>query len=551
MASKSPSKCCGICSRRSRSTKAVKYCTDCEDGLCTECLDFHGHIKSFDTHHIIGIDVIEGTSFIVNKSCKVHPDMVLEYFCSHHDTMCCQSCMGSDHRSCDKVLPIRVSAKGVKSSTMYEEMVKDVTLLNSAVNELEDKKKRSIVRLKDSKKNVQQDGKNFKALLLKRIEEIEATFTSEIEANHKDLSHEANDNLEKICDHRNKIQNISEQFKSVSKYGSESQIFIMINNIKEELNCSANNFHKLLSSQKDATLSFKESNLLSVMKSFGSVDIKKASLDVKYKPCKDQQAQFHQQQRKLPSKFQLDCKFKVPGATIAGIGVTKDKRLFMCHRNGFDLFVMSEKGLQLATVQMGESQWGIAMEEDNNTAWVTLPDIKSIQTVDIATMQKGPLIKVPEQCYGIAIIDDQIAVGGFGKIYIINKTGDLKKTLDVGGTAVNSLSVGKKNQLYFVQADIGNSKLKYIGLDGTVASISAEDTHDVIGVLSDRIGNVYFLEFRASNIKLFSFEDKSMKTILTSKDGLNDPRGFAFSKDWSKLFVSNYTAGEILAFSCK
>ncbi|CAG2210974.1 unnamed protein product [Mytilus edulis] len=325
---------------------------------------------------------------------------------------------------------------------------------------------------------------------------------------------------------------------------------MLINNTKEELNCSANDFQKLLSSQKDVSLSFKESNLLAVLKLFGSVEIKEASIDIKYKPLKIQQAQSIQQQGKRPTQFQLDVKFTVPGANIVGICVTKDNRLFMCNNAGSSLFVMSDKGKPLATIQMKGRQWGIALEEDSNTAWVTLPDTQHVQTIDIVTMKKGRLIKVPHACYGIAIIDDQLAVGGDGKIYIISKSGDLQKTLDVENYSVHSISVGHKQNLYYAQADIGISKLKYIGLDGTVAIVSAEDTRSVIGVQSDRMGNVYFLEYQASSMKLFSIKDKSLKTILTTQDGLHKPYGFAFSRDLSKLFVSNYSAGELLVFLC-
>ncbi|CAC5422381.1 unnamed protein product [Mytilus coruscus] len=176
--------------------------------------------------------------------------MVLEYFCSDHDTLCCRSCMASAHRSCEKLLAIEVSAKGVKSSARYEEIVKHVTTLNSAVKELEDKKRQVLITLKDSKLTVKQDVNNFKARLQKRIQEIEAALMSEIDTIHTDLSNEANENLEKICDRRRKIQNIAEQFEFISKHGSESQTFMLIDNIKEELNCHDNEFQKLLLSHR-------------------------------------------------------------------------------------------------------------------------------------------------------------------------------------------------------------------------------------------------------------------------------------------------------------
>ncbi|CAC5361401.1 unnamed protein product [Mytilus coruscus] len=277
--------------------------------------------------------------------------------------------------------------------------------------------------------------------------------------------------------------------------------------------------------------------------------MKEASSDIKYQPFKGQQAQNLQQQRKIPTQLNLDAKFKLAGANIAGIGVTKDNRLFLCNQAGNNLYVMSDKGQQLATIQMDGKQWGIAMEE--NLAWITLQGINSIQTVDIVTMKKGQPIKLPENCYGIALVVDQIAVGGYGKIYIISKTGDLKKTLDVRESTVHSISVGLKHQLYYAQANRGKSTLKSVGLDGTFTSISAEDTYHVIDVETDRIGNAYLLEFNAAKFKLFSFEDKSIKTMLTTNDGLNKPYGFAFSKDFSKLFISNYNTSEILVFLCK
>ncbi|CAG2210980.1 unnamed protein product [Mytilus edulis] len=163
MASKSADTFCGICSRKVYPQK-LKYCTDCEDALCSECSDYHGNIKTFNTHHMIDIDVIEGKPLVVNKSCKVHPDMVLEYFAPI-----------MIQRAVDHVwlaLIARVKSyyqlkclQRSQSSAKYEEIEKELTSLNSAVNELEDKKRQSIVNLKDSKLAVQQDVRNIKERL--------------------------------------------------------------------------------------------------------------------------------------------------------------------------------------------------------------------------------------------------------------------------------------------------------------------------------------------------------------------------------------------------
>ncbi|CAC5423979.1 unnamed protein product [Mytilus coruscus] len=355
MASMSPNMYCGNCSRKSRSTKAVKYCTDCGDLLCTECLDVHGNIQACAFHHIIDINAVDGKVFNISKSCRIHSDMVLEYFCSDHDALCCRSCMASAHRSCDKLLPIEVAAKGIKSTTMYEEIVNDVKTLNSAVNELEEKKRKNISTLNDSKVIVQQDMKKLKEIFQKSIHDLETAVKFKVEKNHSILSEKAKVELQNICYRRQNVQNISEQFESASKHCSESQTFMLIHNIKEELNCQANHFQELGSSQKDVSLSFKESNLLSVVTSFGTVEIKEVALEVQNKPFKVLQAQNLQQQRKIPTQFKFNIKFEVRDARGVDIGVTKDNMLFLCN-TGSILYVMSDKGRQLATLQMDGRQ---------------------------------------------------------------------------------------------------------------------------------------------------------------------------------------------------
>lgn len=87
---------------------------------------------------------------------------------------------------------------------------------------------------------------------------------------------------------------------------------MLINKIKEELNCHINDFHEFLSSQKVTSLLYKESDLLSVMKSFGSVEIKEASFDIIFKPFKTQQAQFAETTEKASNK--IPTRYKIYGA---------------------------------------------------------------------------------------------------------------------------------------------------------------------------------------------------------------------------------------------
>ena len=87
----SSSQLCEPCSRATKSSMAVKYCSDCDESLCSDCFSVHGTFKAFISHHVIDSQVSTDISFELNKLCSDHKDMVLDFYCSDHDDICCKS----------------------------------------------------------------------------------------------------------------------------------------------------------------------------------------------------------------------------------------------------------------------------------------------------------------------------------------------------------------------------------------------------------------------------------------------------------------------------
>ena len=46
-------KLCEPCYRTSKYTFAVKYCSDCEEFLCSECAVYHSKFKAFLSHRVV------------------------------------------------------------------------------------------------------------------------------------------------------------------------------------------------------------------------------------------------------------------------------------------------------------------------------------------------------------------------------------------------------------------------------------------------------------------------------------------------------------------
>jgi hypothetical protein len=89
-------------------TPATKWCVDCEDALCINCVKAHRGSRVSMTHHVIGIEVIStlpGEVLTTQEKCSRHPDFIMNFFCNQHHVICCQNCMrlnsGMRKMTCD------------------------------------------------------------------------------------------------------------------------------------------------------------------------------------------------------------------------------------------------------------------------------------------------------------------------------------------------------------------------------------------------------------------------------------------------------------------
>jgi DNA-binding beta-propeller fold protein YncE len=210
--------------------------------------------------------------------------------------------------------------------------------------------------------------------------------------------------------------------------------------------------------------------------------------------------------------------------------------------------VLSDGGKQLKDIGLEGRPWGIIVVPDKEEASVTLPDENFIQIINTSTMRAEQKIKVPVNCFGITLIDNDIVLGNRGVIYIINRKGERLKTIKVGKGTMYSLYCGKDNTLYCCNAD--NHTFYGITQDGTMLfSFSSGDFRRPIGVAAAANGNLYVIAYQSNNLHCFTPNGKHKGVMLKKEDGLNTPRVIAFSKKSSKVIIVNRMEKSVLRFS--
>ena len=549
----SSSQLCEPCSKATKSSMAVKYCSDCDESLCSDCFSVHGTFKAFTSHHVIDSQVSADISFELNQFCSDHKDMVLDFYCSDHDDICCKSCIADEHRICGKIKPLDVAAKGVKSATMFEDFASEVKYLIDTASKVREQKEKSKVTWDSSTDSVKRGVEIFRSRILKHIDDMEEKLMLEVNTANSKIVAETQEEMKAVEQYMSDIQDISHKFDFVTKHGSEKQIFRLMKTLETGLSRNSEDLEKLISSLTLPQLVFKESNVLSMMETIGSVTIETSPSDMNYQPPKALQAQSKnraikpaiQNKFEFDSKIPLECMHKV---WINSIGVTRDDHLLLCNRWNTDVMVLSDDGKQLNDIGLGGKPWGIVVVPDKDEAIVTLPDMTFIQIINTSTMRAEQKIMVPVKCYGITLIDNDIVLGNRGEIYIINREGKRLKTIRVGEGIMYSLYCGKDKTLYCCDAD--TDKFYGIKQDGTILfSFTSDNFRGPICVVAAANDNVYVAACFSNNVHCFTPDGKHEGIMLKKDDGLNRPYVIAFSKKSSKVFIVNHMEKSVIRFS--
>ncbi|XP_045178515.2 uncharacterized protein LOC123538437 [Mercenaria mercenaria] len=93
---------CESCSRDDVTIPASKFCEDCGENICKDCIKYHKKNKLLSSHVLKDIVVTEKGKGPYLK-CKRHEMKRFKYICVQHDILCCSKCVIFYHRQCKDI----------------------------------------------------------------------------------------------------------------------------------------------------------------------------------------------------------------------------------------------------------------------------------------------------------------------------------------------------------------------------------------------------------------------------------------------------------------
>lgn len=93
---------CGPCESQHLTNVADLWCPNCDEGLCSKCMEYHKVSKSSRVHKTITIENLTTLpDFVrnIDHLCSSH-DNALELYCSVNEETCCADCVSFEHFEC-------------------------------------------------------------------------------------------------------------------------------------------------------------------------------------------------------------------------------------------------------------------------------------------------------------------------------------------------------------------------------------------------------------------------------------------------------------------
>jgi hypothetical protein len=546
---------CDPCSRVDESSSATRWCVDCEDALCINCVKAHKGNKASTNHHVIDIDVISTLPAEVLKTqtkCSKHPEGIMDFFCTHHQISCCGNCIPEEHRSCDKIMPLKKASENAKTSSLYHDITDGMKYVQLTLKKVVQNRQENKDRMKIEEKAIVRNISAFKASVIKKRNELETSALLELQTVSQNSIDQMVKEETEVNNSVSLIDKHLQQLDFLTKNGSNQHVFLLLHQLLPILSKEHAHLEEMIINHPDVSLVYEQpEHLLSDIKSLGTIRLQKTPCTVRFEPLKHLEAQEVSVQSKTLKSFTFGNRIDRTFDYITGMVVDKDDNLILADKSFLRMY--SQDGKYIKECRLGGDACDISYHKQSGRIVVALRS-NGIQFVDSFTAQKKIIVQNMTECTGVTWVDDNVYVSGYDAHY-----SSRIKMLDSHGRHINSISSSSSsiNYLHYRDNNIyytgwNNNEVYCIKRDGSnLLTFSSPHLGMTLGIDTDRPGNVYVAGWGSHNIVRLSPDGQNSDIVLKKEDGIKRPKTLCFSRDFKKLFVSNEDGKRVDVYNCE
>ena len=216
--SSSPS-LCGMCDNRHISKPSEVWCRECEEGLCTECTEYHSSGKLSRGHTTISIEEYQTLpSYVLEfkEHCNEHHEKYSLY-CKEHECPCCGICFLENHKDCKEVVVLENITKNVKTSTMFNEVEHLIKEVIENFGKIRQNRETNSSAVKEQKRIYENEIQELRTKINNHLDKLQDNLLTELSEAEKQITDETHELQVSLDEKHKKNERIRDKYSQHKK----------------------------------------------------------------------------------------------------------------------------------------------------------------------------------------------------------------------------------------------------------------------------------------------------------------------------------------------
>ena len=547
---------CSICEAQHTIENADNWCSECEEGLCSECLKHHNVSKYTKPHEVISIENYHKIPQFVSKivqHCTEH-DRRYHHYCPMHESLCCPLCISEDHNDCVGLLAIENIVKTAKSSAMLDSIDDTLKDISSITERVIRDRKENLKKITDQRRKIHNEIQEERKIINEHLDKIEEQVIGNLDAEEANIKSEIENLLEKLNKKAIIIEMLQSKLSAMKLYASDLQTFLGGRTILYEVEEEEMYVTTLLEDNcfEQINLCYRPEAKMAAINNieiFGSVCRETNPPAINIKRRKEKHAQImtitppvknvsiHDINLALLRKKKRLCR-KITGCTITPNG----KFIFADY---------GTKGLHILNEDWTSDNLDIKLPAISSAYDVTCIDDtmlaistgvgQQINILNIASKKIEKMINTPGRCYGITQNEGSLLfcefLRGISRVQLPDNSMSLLVKQKRLPTCTYVITSG--DNIYHTNNITNTVSCHKINGDKLWEFQDEAIIRFPCGVAVDIDLNVYVACRGNNSVVVISPDGKRCRTVLGKSDGIDKPNAIYFDKVKNNLVVCN------------
>ncbi|XP_060555811.1 uncharacterized protein LOC132716533 [Ruditapes philippinarum] len=541
---------CSMCKNRGKTTEGEKFCVDCHDYFCINCVQVHSQVPVCVSHKVLDISQVKpGTNKDLPRApterCDRHLHKYIDMYCHNHDDVGCSICMTIDHRSCKDIFYIPEFIQNKSYQVAPREIQTKLKALAKTLTVQADKLKQDKHRLLKRKEELLNDIRKLRQEINDQLDTLEKSSIDEIEYKSKHFEGKIEEGLKQLQALKAKVTSAYDKMESSSPNQAELFVYLTMGTNAENIakKCTEDITMKITADcielQPDRTLlqQLKQNNTIGTLKQKST---KTAGTLFHVTGGRPYCVQVKSDENKC--HISSSCYMEDGTVILADNDNNNLKRLDSSSYRVTDYCELSGEPYQICKINATEVA-------------VTLPSRNEVNLISVdREMKTKNKIKTDFDCYGLAYANNHLYVSDeFTSVYTYTMSGRKLKQFctDQSGhklfSNINSLAVRKDARRIYV-ADYNKGLIVLDGNGEIVTTFNGEELQVATCCHLIETGRVLVSGYKSNNILQFTSDGKLIGEVMKAVKENEGILSICCNAKLSKMCISRYNEDNIAMY---